>query len=567
MKLDREFPLRWVPRGLDYDDWSELEPLFDELEKRAGTRDLEAWILDWSELESAFAEEGSRRYVAMTCDTADPAKEKKYLHFETVIAPLAKPRWQRLKKLYLEHPRRRRLPRSVYGVMDLHLQNEFELYRDENVPLEAQDAELSQRYEKIAGAMTVTYEGREQTLPEMARYLEETDRARREEAWRRVAARRLKDREALEDLYDEMVRVRTRIARQAGFANYRDYAFRAKGRFDYTPADCVRFHRAVERVVVPALRSRHERRRKLLGVDRLRPWDLAVDPEGRPPLRPFRTTAELVDGCLRLFRRVHPDFGRMFAFIRDKGYLDLGSRKGKAPGGYQTVFAVERVPFVFMNAAGLHRDVETLLHEGGHAFHTLLCRHLEPRFNRDYPTEFAEVASMGMELLGQPYLEEFYAPAEADRARAGHLEDLLTSYPWIATIDAFQHWVYTHPGHGRRERRAAWLDLCRRLGGSADWTGLDEEQAYSWHRQLHLFRVPFYYIEYGIARTGALQVWRRARRDRRGAIARVRAAEALGWTRPLPDLFAQAGLRFDFGEKTLRPLIEMALGDLEELDG
>ena len=567
MKLDHAYPLRWVPKNLDFDDWKQLEPFFDELEKNAKTKDLRAWLQDWSEFESAWNEESSRRYVAMTCDTENAEKEKKYLHLETVIGPLGKPRWQTLKKLYLDHPKRKSLPKNVYGVMDRFVANEFELYREANIPLEAKDSELRQKYQKIMGAMTVTYDGKEQTLQQVARHLEENDRARRQEVWELVAARRLKDREALEDLYDEMVKLRTTIGRNAGFKDYRDYTFQARGRFDYTPQHCFDFHRANEAAVVPALRRRHERRRKKLGVEPLRPWDLAVDPEGRAPLRPFKSMKQLMDGCGRIFKKVHPDFSKMFDYIRSKGYLDLDSRKGKAPGGYQTVFEVERVPFIFSNSAGLHGDVETLLHEGGHSFHSIQCRHLEPRFNRDYPTEFAEVASMGMELLGQPYLEEFYSKKDADRARAHHLEGLLTTYAWVATIDAFQHWVYTDPDHSRVDRKNAWLDLRRRLGGAEDWTGYEDAKAYNWHRQLHLFTVPFYYIEYGIAQTGALQVWRNAKKSRKTAIAKYRAGEALGWTRPLPDLFRAAGLKFDFSEKTIGPLVKAALADLEKLDG
>jgi oligoendopeptidase F len=564
----KPFPPRWMPKRVNWDDVSALEPLFGELEKDAGTKDLPAWLGRWSELESAFNEEGARRYVAMTCDTEDPAKEKSYLHFETVVSSAAKPRWQKLKQLYLGHARRKRLPKAVYGVMDKFIANEFELYRDANVPLEAQDAELRQKYQKIVGAMTVTFDGEERTLAQMGKVLEETDRSRRQRAFELIASRRLRDRDALEDLYDQMVALRTTIAENAGFQNYRDYMFRAKGRFDYTPEHCFDFHRANEKVVVPALRARHARRKEMLGVDVLRPWDLAVDPEGRPPLRPFRTSKELVDGCARIFKKVHPDFHKMFELIRKKGYLDLDSRKGKAPGGYQIVFDVERAPFIFTNAAGLHRDVETLLHEGGHSFHSLQCRHLEPRFNRDYPTEFAEVASMGMELLGQPYLEEFYPKAEADRARADHLEGLLSTYPWVATIDAFQHWVYTDPKHSRVDRRNAWIDLRRRLGGGEDWTGYEDALAHNWHRQLHLFTVPFYYIEYGIAQTGALQVWRNARtKGRAKAIAAYRRAEALGWTRTLPELFKAGGLKFDFSERTIKPLIALALKELEKLDG
>lgn len=566
MRLDQAYPLHWVPRDLDFDDWKQLEPLFDELEKNARTKDLRAWLQDWSEFECAWNEESSRRYVAMTCDTENPEKEKKYLHLETVIGPLGKPRWQTLKKLYLDHPRRTSLPRSVYGVMDRFIANEFDLYRQENIALEAKDAELRQKYQKITGAMTVAFEGKELTLQQASRHLEENDRARRRQVWELIVRRRLRDRGALEDLYDEMVKLRTQIGRNAGFRDYRDYTFRARGRFDYTPRHCRDFHRANEKAVVPALRRRHERRARLLGVDPLRPWDLAVDPEGRAPLRPFRSMKQLMDGCGRIFGKVHPDFARMFEYIRSKGYLDLESRRGKAPGGYQTVFDVERVPFIFSNSAGLHGDVETLLHEGGHSFHSLQCRHLEPRFNRDYPTEFAEVASMGMELLGQPYLEEFYTRKEADRARAHHLEGLLSTYAWVATIDAFQHWVYTNPAHTRQERTNAWLDLRRRLGGADDWGGYEEAQAHNWHRQLHLFTVPFYYIEYGIAQTGALQVWSNAKKNRRSAIAKYRAGESLGWTRPLPELFRASGLKFDFGEKTIGPLVKAALTDLEKLD-
>ncbi|MBV8880471.1 MAG: M3 family oligoendopeptidase [Planctomycetaceae bacterium] len=566
MKLNQSFPLKWLPKDLDFDDWKQLEPLFDELEKSAATKDLRAWLQDWSEFESAWNEESSRRYVAMTCDTENAEKEKKYLHLETVIGPLGKPRWQTLKKLYLDHPKRKSLPRKLYGVMDRFIANEFDLYREENIALEAKDSELRQKYQKITGAMTVTFDGREQTLQQLGRYLEENDRARRQEVWELIVKRRLQDSAALEDLYDEMVKLRTQIGRNAGFKDFRDYTFRAKGRFDYTPKHCHDFRKANEKSVAPALRRRHQRRKERLGVDVLRPWDLSVDPEGRPPLRPFRTMDELMDGCGRIFRKVHPDFGKMFDYIRSKGYLDLESRKGKAPGGYQTVFEVERVPFIFSNSAGLHRDVETLLHEGGHSFHSLQCRHLDPRFNRDYPTEFAEVASMGMELLGQPYLEEFYPKKEADRARAGHLEDLLSTYTWVATIDAFQHWVYTDPDHSRVDRKNAWLDLKRRLGGGEDWTGYEEALAYNWHRQLHLFTVPFYYIEYGIAQTGALQVWRNAKKDRKKAIAKYREGESLGWTRSLPELFRAAGLRFDFSEKTIGPLIQTALVDLEKMD-
>ncbi|MBI2201556.1 MAG: hypothetical protein HYU43_06405, partial [Armatimonadetes bacterium] len=371
--------------------------------------------------------------------------------------PKCKPRWQALKKKLVGHPKRKGLP-AIYRVFLQHTKNEIEIFRDENVPIEAKEAELQQQYQKVCGAMTVTFDGREQTLPMMAKYLEETDRAKRQAAWETTVRRRLQDRETIDKMFDELIALRTKIATNAGFANYRDYAFRMRGRFDYTPEDCLRFHDAVEKRVVPALRERHRIRARKLGVDPLRPWDLSVDPLGRPPLRPFEKTRDLIDGCRRIFHKVDPDFAKKFDAFRKRGYLDLESRKGKAPGGYMSVFDVERMPFIFMNAAGRQDDVETLLHEGGHSFHSLLAAKHDFLFHRNYPIEFAEVASMGMELLGAPYLGEFYEEEEARRAVEYHLEFLLTLFPWICSIDAFQHQVYQGA-----DRQKAWIEIRDRI--------------------------------------------------------------------------------------------------------
>ncbi len=537
-------------------DWSSIEPAFDALE-RDPAKNLKNWLARYSDLAAALAEEDARRYVAMTCHTDDPEKEKSYLFFQTEILPKCKPRWQALKRKLLAHPRFKKLPRD-FRLFARHTKNEVEIFRDANVPLEAREAELTQKYQKICGEQTVNFDGREQTLPMMARYLEETDRAKRQAAWEAITNRRFQDRDAVDGLFDELFTLRATIAKNAGFANYRDYAFRMRGRFDYTPEDCLKFHASVEKLIVPALRERHAMRARQLGVDPLRPWDLAVDPQGRPPLRPFQDTKDLADGCRRIFRKVHPDFAAKFDRIRKRGYLDLDSRKGKAPGGYMTVFDVERMPFIFTNAAGLQRDVETLLHEGGHSFHSLLCAKHDFLFNRNDPIEFAEVASMGMELLGAPHLDEFYSDEEARRAVTRHLEDILDVFPWICTIDAFQHQVYQGA-----DRKRAWLEIRARFKGGEDWTGYEEAHAASWHRQLHIFVHPFYYIEYAIAQMGALQVWLNAKRNRRQAVAKYRAGLSLGWTRSLPELFKAAGLKFDFSERTLAPLVRAVTKELK----
>jgi oligoendopeptidase F len=362
-----------------------------------------------------------------------------------------------------------------------------------------------------------------------------------------------------------MLALRDEVAREAGFPSYVEYAFRSRERFDYGIADTLAFHRAIERVVVPLARALQEGRRAKLGVETLRPWDLSVDPLGRPSLRPFQSVDQLAAGAEAIFAGVDPELGRQFAFLRAHGLLDLANRKGKAPGGYQTTLEDDRLPFIFMNAVVLDRDLRTLLHEGGHAFHVLASRHQPLAAYRESPIELCEVASMAMELLGARDLSPFYTQEDAERSYRQLLEGIVQILPWIATVDAFQHWMYAHPAHDLDARTRTWNDLLDRFGGIDDWRGYEEERSFSWHRQLHIFLYPFYYIEYAIAQLGALQIWRRALADRSGAVAAYRAALALGGSRPLPDLFAAAGCRFDFREESLEPLIEAVRVELDRL--
>lgn len=563
-------PRRFVPARIDLGDWSQIAPLFDQLDTRAsqcGTAaEFEQWILDSGELAAALDEEGSKRYIAMTCHTDNPEAEKAYLQFVEQIEPALKPRRFAVAKAYLSHPLRRSLPAARYQVFDRDTELLVELYRDENVPLETEEAKLGNEYNKLSGALTVEFRGEEKTLVAMGRYQEEPDRAVREEAWRAVADRRLKETDRFDEFFDGLISLRGRMAANAGFANYRDYAFRSRGRFDYGPADCEQFHEAIEAEVMPVLRELQARRRQQLGVATLRPWDLSVDPLNRPPLRPFADTAAMERGSQTIFDRLDPELAKGFQTMRDLRLLDLANRKGKAPGGYQSTLGESRLPFIFMNAVGVQRDVETILHEAGHAFHALAARD-EPLYAyRGAPIEFCEVASMAMELLGAPHLDVFYPEAEAKRARRVHLEGIIGTFPWIATVDAFQHWVYTRPGHSRAERATAWLGLMDRFGGEVDWSGVEGSRSYLWHKQLHIFLYPFYYIEYGIAQLGALQVWANSARDPAAALADYKAGLALGGARPLPELFARAGCRFDFSRETLRPLTERVRQELAKLD-
>ena len=562
-------PRRFLPQGIDLGDWGQIVLLFDQLEDGAqacaSAAGLERWLLDWSELNAAIDEESAKRYIAMTCHTDDAEAEKAYLHFIEHVEPRLKPRQFKLARTYVGHPVRVQLPKPRYQVFDRDTQVQVELFREENVPLETEEAKLGQQFQKLTGSLTVQFRGEERTLIQMGRYLEEPDRPLRQEAWELIANRRLQEAGKFEEIFDQLVKLRQQIAHNAGFANYRDYAFRKMGRFDYTPADCEAFHQAVEQEVMPVVRELQADRKRKLGVEPLRPWDLAADPLRRPPLRPFEQVEQMVAHTQEIFDRLDRELAAGFQRMQNLRLLDLANRKGKAPGGYQQNLSEARVPFIFMNAVGLQRDVETILHEAGHAFHALAARDEDLFAYRTAPIEFCEVASMSMELLGNEFLEQFYAAPEANRARRTHLEGIMIVLSWIATVDAFQHWIYTHPGHARAERTAAWLGLMDRFGGDADWQGYDPARANLWHRQFHIFTHPFYYIEYGIAQLGALQVWANSKRDKVEALNQYKHALALGGSRPLPELFAAAGCNFEFSRKTMAPLVRLVRDELAKL--
>ena len=568
-KLASARPRAFVPQTIDLGDWPQIAPLFDQLEARAAqavsAAELERWLLDWSELNAAMDEESARRYIAMTCHTDNAEAEQAFLHFVEQVEPQIKPRQFALEKIYVTHPQRKNLSRQRFQVFDRDLENRVQLFRPENVALETGEAKLCQQYQKLIGAQTVNFRGEEKTLVQMGRYLEEPDRALRQEAWELVARRRLQDVEKCDDIFDELIKLRTTIARNAGFDNYRDFAFRQKCRFDYTPADCLKFHSAIETELMPVVRQIQADRRRQMKLEALRPWDLAVDPQNRPALKPFGEVDEMVSRTQKIFNHLDAELAAGFRQMQDLKLLDLANRKGKAPGGYQSTLSEARVPFIFMNAIGVQRDVETILHESGHAFHAQATRGEDFYAYRGAPIEFCEVASMAMELLGHEFIEEFYPSPEANRARKTHLEGVLGFFPWMAVVDAFQHWIYTHAQHTRAERNAAYLELMDRFGGDVDWSGWETMRAHTWHRQLHIFIHPFYYVEYGIAQLGALEVWANSRRNKAAALNDYKKSLALGGSRPLPELFHAAGCSFKFDAATIRPLVQFAGGELKKL--
>ncbi len=555
-------PPRWLPAGFRAGSWEGIAPWLADLERRpiAGLADLERWLLDRSELDAWVGEEGTRRSVTAACRTDDAAAKRAHLEFQTIIVPKIQPVDDRLDRKYLACPHRAALDRRAWEVYDRSVELAVRLFREENVPLEAEEEELSVEYGRITGAMTVNWRGREWTLPELAPFAEEPDRALRETTWRLAAARRGADSAALDDLFDRMHALRARIAANAGFANYRDFMHAAKGRFDYAPQDCLAFGESVARHVLPVLRRMGEWRRERLGLDRLRPWDLAVDPLHAPAFQPFQDQAGQVAIASGLLARVRPEFADELAWMQESRLLDLESRPHKRMGGFMSNFDGVRWPFIFSNSGRTHGDVETLVHESGHALHALAAREREPVDHREAPLEFAEVASMGMEAMCMEHLGEVYPQEQVRAARLRSLESIASTFAWVAVVDGFQHRIYTEPCLGAEARRRAWLDLRERFGSGVNWSGLATERAREWHRQIHIFEVPFYYIEYALAQIGALQLWVRYRRDPRDAVERYLEGLRLGGARPLPELFAAAGLRFDPRGETLPELMK----ELEE---
>ena len=563
-------PRSFVPQDADLGNAEEVASLYQQLLDRrvASAEQLQEWLLARSELDSAVSQKRAILSIRMTCQTDDPDRAGAYKHFVETVVPAVRTSSDKLDRKYLADRERFHLDAGRFAVHDRNIRADVEQFRAENVPLKTEESLLAQEYQTITGAMTVNFQGRERTLQEMRKFLEEPDRPLRESAWRALSGRRLAEKDRLEKLFDQMLGVRAKIAANADCADFCEYQFRHYHRFDYTPDDCKAYHAAVESVVVPLCREITERRRQRMSVETLRPWDLSADPDGQPPLKPFEEPKQLVAGAVEIFTRLDPDLGEQLAKMRELGMLDLGSRKGKAPGGYLSSLDEARRPFIFMNAVGRDGDLRTLLHEAGHAFHALACVDEPLLAYRDPPLEFCEVASMGMELLAGEHLDVFYDDQARVRSRREHLEGIIFILSWVATIDAFQQWIYAHPGQSSDERRAAWEETFSRFGEwhhGPDWTGLEEERAYRWHAQQHIFTSPFYYIEYGIAQLGALQLWARAREDLPAALADYRQTLALGGSRPLPELFETAGLRFDFSEQTIAPLMDMVRQELQRL--
>jgi oligoendopeptidase F len=562
-------PRHYLPENFTLTDWASLEPFFAELKDRSvqSKADLEQWLKDASEVEAAISEDACWRQIRWTCDTENKALEEAFNFFVMEVQPSIQPYADALNRKLVASPFTAELDKEKYGTYLRSVNKSIELFREENIPIQAELGVLQQQFGQITGRMTITHNEQEYTLQQAAKFLQSKSRDEREAVYRKIQERRLQDKEALNKLYADLVAKRHQIALNAGFENYRDYRFKELGRFDYTAADCFNFHEGVRQEVLPLVGDIYLHKKEKLGLPTLRPWDLDAEPAHLEPLRPFQGGKELLDKSKAVLEKLNPFFADCFRTMESMGHFDLESRKGKAPGGYNCPLAESGAPFIFMNAAGQMDDVTTMVHEGGHAVHSFLAHPLELSAFKEYPMEIAEVASMAMELFTMDYWEPFFENAEdLKRAKIHQLERSITIFPWIATIDKFQHWVYLNPQHTADERVEKWMEILHEFTPQhLDVSELDSYRQYGWQRQLHLFEVPFYYIEYGIAQLGAIGLWMQYKQNPELALTNYMNALSLGGTKTLPELYAAAGLKFDFSAAYIKTLVEFVRKEMSRL--
>ncbi len=565
-KIERKF----IPGNLIVENWEVIEPYFKELLARDidSKKDLEKWLADMNELDAIINEDFSWRQIRMTCDTTDKKLEESFNFFCMEIHPKIQPYADALNKKLVNSPFVKELDAPTYFTYLRTVKKNIDLFREDNIQLQAELAVLQQKYGVIIGKMVVEVNGKEYTLQQAAKFLESHDRDLREDVYRKINERRLQDKNELNNLFAILIEKRQKVSENAGFENYREYKFKELGRFDYTKEDCFRFHDSVRNHVLPLVNKIYANKKIKLSLDDLRPWDVEAEPKGTKALTPFKTGSELLQKTIECFTQVRPFFGECLQQMNAMKHLDLESRQGKAPGGYNCPLAESGAPFIFMNAAGQMNDVTTMVHEGGHAVHSFLTHKLSLNAFKEYPMEIAEVASMAMELFSMDHWDVFFENKDdLRRAKEHQLERTISIFPWIAVIDKFQHWLYENPKHTTEERTEQWISILDSFSDDViDYIDLENYRAIGWQKQLHLFEVPFYYIEYGIAQLGAIGMWMQYKKNPEQALDNYMNALSLGGTKTLPELYNAAGLTFDFSAENIKTLMEFVNEEMEKIN-
>lgn len=558
-----------APPQLDLSSWQSVEPVFKQLVNQpiGSVSELKKWLANLSEVEAELSEEIGWRYIGMTCNTADEAARNAFNFLVSEIEPKVAPYIDLLNRKLVDCPFVAEIDDPGFEVMLRKVRRGIELFRAENIAVSTDITTRQQEFGAISGALTIEHDGKQITLQKAQLLLKENDRDFRKAIYLKIKSSKANATQQLDRLLTDLIELRTQQARNAGFENFRDYQHSALSRFDYSVQDVLNFHQAIRTECSPLISDADQRRKLALKVNELKPWDLDVDPNGAAALRPFETANELLNRTIACFSAIRPYYGECIKTMADMGRLDLASRIGKAPGGYQYPLYRSGVPFIFMNAVGTVRDLITMVHEGGHALHSFLSRDLQLTAYKSLPSEVAELASMSMELLSFDQWHHFFAnPDDARRAKREHLDKVISVLPWVATIDKFQHWLYTNPNHTSTQRYEAWVEIHSEFGSNVvDWTGLELERATLWHKQMHIFEVPFYYIEYAMAQLGAIAIWRNYHSDPVGTLNRYEAALALGYTRPIGEIYATAGIRFDFSQQYVSGLMAFVKEQYEAL--
>ncbi|MDW3651357.1 MAG: M3 family oligoendopeptidase [Bacteroidia bacterium] len=566
---DNKLARTFLPTDFEITDWESIKIYYDQLMEAEpdSVEKLEKYLKKRNELDGIVSEEYAWRYIRMTCNTQDEKIKEAFQFFVKEIIPHVSVCEDKLNRKLAANPYFNELDNNLYLTYTRQVKRAIEMFREANIPLSTEVQSLSQEYGSTMGAMTIEHEGKELTLQQAGKYMENRDQSVREEVWKKLAKRRSQDSEKLQELFDKLLQRRNQMAKNTGYDSYTRYKFDKMGRFDYQPADTKDFHNAVEKVVKPIYQELLQERRRLLGLSELRPWDLSVDIFGEVPLKPFEGADQLLERSVEALTHVQEELGEMIRIMDKKGFLDLDSRVGKAPGGYNYPLMETGIPFIFMNAAGTQTDVITMLHESGHAVHSFVTRNISLNALKQPPSEVAELASMSMELLCLDYYDAFYKdPTSLIRAKKGQLVRCITIFPWVATIDAFQQWLYDNPEHTHEERNAAFDELYIRFHGeTVNWEGFEDIRRNLWLKQMHIFEVPFYYIEYAIAQLGALAVWRNFKQDPKGGLEQYLSALKLGYTRTIPEIYKEAGIRFDFSEDYMREAVEFCLKEYQDL--
>ena len=560
----------FLPEDLSITSWEQIQTFFEDLKNRSieSALDLKKWMQDRSELEAVLEEDMAWRYIKMNIDTTNEGLQKSFQFFVEKISPFTAPYDHHFNTKLVESPFLKDLDKETYFIYLRSVENDIKLYREENIPLFTELINKAQKFGEIAAQMMVTIDGEEKTLQQASVYLKRTDRVKRKEAFEKVNARRIEDKESLDILLDELIEKRQEVAKNADFENFRDYKFQSMGRFDYTKEDCFNFHESIAQEIVPLIADIHKERKANLALEVLKPWDMSVDPNGNEPLKPFEGGEDLLDKCIECFDKVRPYYGACLRKMKEMGHLDLVSRKGKAPGGFMYPLYETGVPFIYMNAVGLLRDAVTMVHEGGHAIHSFYTKDMELTAFKSTPSEVAELASMSMELISMEHWDVFFSDKnEWKRARKEQLQGVLETLPWVAMVDEFQHWLYENATHSHDERHAKWLSISKRYGtGMVDWSTYEDYQKSAWQRQLHIYEVPFYYIEYGMAQLGAIAVWRNYKQNSEKALDAYDKALKLGYSKSIGEIYEAANVKFDFSATYVKELADFVQSELDALN-